>query len=182
MAVGWMYGASRHWLEIKKMIGDSLGRLWLIISWKFVGPCICSVRVVVKILNIYVFSSTTNIAAMYPCSACKQLSKTLVIWIFEYPILMIHVTGNSIKNCLIYGNLDTVVWIYNSSTKVTGYLVHLVILSFNVSLKQCKATKCLKLTSIVLLHLVFYKLYFYSNFIRTWKELVNYSKINNKLG
>jgi len=43
LVIGWIYGASRHWLELKKMIGETWGRAWLIASWKFFAPCICSV-------------------------------------------------------------------------------------------------------------------------------------------
>ncbi|CAK8673346.1 unnamed protein product [Clavelina lepadiformis] len=41
VAVGWVYGADRHWDEINRMVGSSRVRQLMVLIWKYFGPMIC---------------------------------------------------------------------------------------------------------------------------------------------
>nr|CAB3266305.1 sodium- and chloride-dependent GABA transporter 1-like [Phallusia mammillata] len=41
VAIDWVFGFERYWVEIKNMIGKRRGKYWLLVSWKFVAPTIC---------------------------------------------------------------------------------------------------------------------------------------------
>ncbi|CAK8673315.1 unnamed protein product [Clavelina lepadiformis] len=43
IAIGWVYGADRHWDEINRMIGPSKIRPLIIFMWKYVTPILCLV-------------------------------------------------------------------------------------------------------------------------------------------
>nr|CAB3266307.1 sodium- and chloride-dependent GABA transporter 1-like [Phallusia mammillata] len=41
VAVGWLIGANRHWMEIKRMVGSRRGKRLIVVAWKFIGPVAC---------------------------------------------------------------------------------------------------------------------------------------------
>ena len=64
IAIGWVYGADRHWDEINRMIGPSKIRPLIIFIWKYVGPILCMV----------------SVAAFRPRFYCTLRLKTSWLW------------------------------------------------------------------------------------------------------
>jgi len=45
IAIGWMYGADKYWLEVEKMLGKHRLKQWLKIVWKYIAPFLCTVSI-----------------------------------------------------------------------------------------------------------------------------------------
>ncbi|XP_076824914.1 sodium- and chloride-dependent GABA transporter 1-like [Clavelina lepadiformis] len=95
IAIGWVYGAHRHWDEINRMIGPSKIRPVIIFIWKYVGPILC---VLVSIYYVAVHSRMTYGNYIYPPWAqvlCHFVSASSALWIPLYAVYITIVSGKS---------------------------------------------------------------------------------------
>ncbi|XP_076821268.1 sodium- and chloride-dependent betaine transporter-like [Clavelina lepadiformis] len=63
VAVGWVYGADRHWDEINRMVGYSRIRFVVALVWKYIGPAIC---MTISIYYVTAHSPLSYASYVYP--------------------------------------------------------------------------------------------------------------------
>ncbi|CAK8673471.1 unnamed protein product [Clavelina lepadiformis] len=89
IAVGWVYGADRHWDEINRMVGYSWIRFVVTLVWKYIGPAIC---MTVSVYCVTAHSPLSYGSYVYPPWAqaiCHLMATSSAICIPLYAIYLV---------------------------------------------------------------------------------------------
>ncbi|XP_076823753.1 sodium- and chloride-dependent betaine transporter-like isoform X2 [Clavelina lepadiformis] len=89
IAVGWVYGADRHWDEINRMVGYSRIRFVVTLVWKYIGPAIC---MMVSVYCVTAHSPLSYGSYVYPPWAqaiCHLMATSSAICIPLYAIYLV---------------------------------------------------------------------------------------------
>ncbi|XP_076823755.1 sodium- and chloride-dependent GABA transporter 3-like [Clavelina lepadiformis] len=89
VAVGWVYGADRHWDEINRMVGYCRIRFVVTLVWKYIGPAIC---MMVSVYCVTAHSPLSYGSYVYPPWAqaiCHLMATSSAICIPLYAIYLV---------------------------------------------------------------------------------------------